>query len=274
MKKSIKLKAKMQKVVVITGGTSGIGAELVEIYKKSKDVVCVLAKDRPAQNSDFWIENFYECDISNEESVKRAMTDISAKHKKIDLLINCAGYGLAGAIELTPSVDAEKQFATNMMGTFYVNKSALPYMKRGSAIINISSACALFALPYRGFYCASKSAVDMFSRCLNMELSKSGIKVISVCPGDVKTNFSKNRVKVFATNERYGNRIKNSIQKVEGNQEKRMSPTFVANKIAQFAEKKSPKPMYIIGAKYKFLYLANRILPQRVMLYFTKKMFD
>ena len=274
MKKSIKAKARMQKVVVITGGTSGIGAELVKIYKKSKDVVCVLAKDRPNESNDLLIENFYECDISNEESVKNAMNDIGQKHKRIDLLINCAGYGLAGAIELTPSIDAEKQFATNMLGTFFVNKSALPYMKKDSVIVNISSACALFALPYRGFYCSSKSAFDMYSRCLNMELSKSGIKVISVCPGDVKTNFSKNRVKVFATNERYGDRIKKSIQKVEGNQEKRMSPTFVAEKIAKFAEKKSPKPMYIIGAKYKFLYFANRILPQKIMLYFTKKMFD
>ena len=146
-------------------------------------------------------------------------------------------------------------------------------MPQNSVIVNIASACALFALPYRAFYCASKSAVDIYTKCLSMELANAKINCISICPGDVKTNFSKNRVKVFETNERYGERIAKSIAKVEGNQEKRMSPVFVANRIVKIAGKKHPRPMYIIGAKYKLLYFFSNILPQKTMLYFTKRMY-
>ena len=190
------------------------------------------------------------------------------------MLVNCAGFGLAGAVELTPSDQMQKEFEVNMFGTFYVNKYAIKYMPQNSVIVNIASACALFALPYRAFYCASKSAVDIYTKCLCMELANAKIKCISICPGDVKTNFSKNRVKVFETNERYGERIAKSIAKVEGNQEKRMSPVFVANRIVNIANKKHPRPMYIIGAKYKVLYFLSRVFPQKTMLHFTKKMFS
>ncbi len=261
---------KSQKVVIITGGTSGIGKEIVDIYKSKNEIVCVLAKDALSDVAN----NIYACDVTNEEQVKNAIEQIVKKYKKIDIVVNSAGYGLAGALELTPIESAKKQFDTNMLGTMIVNNSCIKHMPQKSTIINISSTCALFALPYRGLYCASKSAVDMYSKCLKMELASSKINVISICPGDTKTNFSKNRVKVFETNERYGDRIQKSIDKVEGNQEKRMSPTYVANKIVKYASKKHPKPMYIIGAKYKFLYFLSRVLPQSAILKITNKMFN
>ncbi|MBO7508095.1 MAG: SDR family NAD(P)-dependent oxidoreductase [Clostridia bacterium] len=259
----------MNKICVITGGTSGIGKEIANIYKQNGDTVCILAKEET-----FDAENYFCVDISNEEMVKTAIDKIGERFGRIDVLVNSAGFGLAGAIELAPSEDVKKEFEVNMFGTFYVNKYAIKYMPENSRIVNIASTCAMFALPYRAFYCASKAAVDIYSRCLNMELANAKIKVVSICPGDVKTNFSKNRVKIFETNERYGERITKSIQKVEGNQEKRMSPVFVAKKIVKFASKKNPKPMYIIGAKYKFLYFLSKILPQKAMLWATKKMFS
>ena len=267
----MKAKVISQKVVVITGGTSGIGAELVKLYKSQNHIVCVLAKDIETDN--FETNHFY-CDVTNEERVKNCIEYVGKKFKKIDVVINCAGYGLAGALELTPTEDAKKQFDVNFFGTLNVNKYAIKFMKQNSAIINIASTCALFSLPYRGLYCASKSAVDMYSKCLSMELAQSKINVISICPGDTKTNFSKNRIKVFKTNERYDQRIAKSIQKVEGNQEKRMEPSFVAKKIFKFANKKRPRPMYIIGAKYKILNFFNKVLPQKLMLKLTNKMFN
>ena len=260
-----------QKIVVITGGTSGIGAELAKIYQAQNHIVCILAHDI---TEDDFVNNKLYCDVTNEERVKNCIEYIGKKFKRIDVVINCAGYGLAGAIELTPTKDAVKQFDTNFFGTFNINKYAIKYMKEGSTIVNIASTCALFPLPYRGLYCSSKASVDMYSKCLSMELANSKINVISVCPGDTKTNFSKNRVKLFETNKRYGDRITKSIKKVEGNQEKRMEPSFVAKKIFNFANKKRPKPMYIIGFKYKVLNFFNKILPQKLMLKITNKMFN
>ena len=258
----------MNKIVVITGGTSGIGAELVKIYTAKSDTVCVLSK-----GADQTKPNHFTCDVTSPMQIKFAIDSIGQKFGRIDLLINCAGYGLAGAVELTKLEDAKKQFNTNFFGTFLVDKYAIKYMPQNATIINISSTCALFPLPYRAFYSASKSAVDMLSQSLSMELAPCKIKVVSVCPGDVKTNFSKNRVKNFDTNQRYGDSIKISLQKVEGNQEKRMSATYVAKKIVKIANKKSPKPMYIIGNKYKILYFLSKIFPRKMLLFFTKKLY-
>ena len=258
----------MNKTVIITGGTSGIGKVLANLYSKNGDNVFVLAR-----NVEVETENLLMCDVCDETQVERAINKIAEKQNHIDIVVNCAGYGLAGALELTPTADAKKQFDTNFFGTFLINKYAIPYMSKGGMIINISSACALFPLPYRGLYSASKSAVNLYSESLNMELAPSGIKVVAICPGDTKTNFVKNRVKVFETNERYGDSIQKSINKVDGNQERRMTAESVAKKIFNISKKSKPKPMYIVGAKYKFLYFLNRIMPKKVMLYFTKKMF-
>ena len=259
----------MNKIVVITGGTSGIGKELVALYKSKQDTVISIARN--VEHPD---EFNVRCNVSDEIMVKATIENIGTKFGRIDILINCAGYGLSGALELIPTEDADKLFKVNMMGPFMVNKYAIKYMKKGSVIVHIASACSLFALPFRGLYCASKSALDMYSDCLRMELKPQNIKVISICPGDVKTNFTKNRVKISETNQRYGKRISNSAHNIDKNQEKRMSPAYVAQQIAKKVEKKNPKPMYIIGAKYKLLYFASRIFPRRTILFFTEKMFN
>lgn len=258
----------MNKVVVITGGSSGIGKGLADLFLKDGDKVFVLALD--AENT----ETSFKIDVSDDEAVRNAIETIGQKEGKIDVVVNCAGFGIAGALELTPLSGAKKQFDVNFFGTFNVNKYAIKFMTENSVIVNIASACALFPLPYRGLYSASKSAVNLYSESLAMELAPSKIKVISINPGDTKTNFCKNRVKVFETNERYGDRIARSLERVDGNQERRMTTEYVAKKIYKISLKKNPKTMYIIGKKYKFLYFASRVLPKRLMLHFTKKMFN
>ena len=259
----------MNRIIVITGGTSGIGKELVKIYEEQGDTVCVLS--RGVEDGK---ENYFSCDVSNEEQVKFAIDTIGEKYKKIDILINCAGYGISGALELTPTIEAEKQFDVNMLGCFIVNKHAIKWLVKGSTIVHIASACSLFALPFRGLYCASKAAVYMYSNSLRMELNPLGINVLSICPGEIKTNFTKNRVKIFETNERYGDRIYNAAFNIDKNEDKRMPADKCAKKIYKISVKKNPKPMYIISGKFKLLYFAERFLPKRAMLYFTEKFFS
>ncbi|HBB44705.1 MAG TPA: short-chain dehydrogenase, partial [Clostridiales bacterium] len=163
----------MNRIVVITGGSSGIGKEMVEIYKKCGDNVFSLARSTPQNDHEI------EVDVTNEQQVKLAIEQIGTKFGKIDILINCAGYGISGALELIPTEEAEKEFDVNMLGAFIVNKYAIKFMKKGSVIVHIASACALFALPFRGLYCASKSALNMYSDSLRMELKPFGIKVVS-----------------------------------------------------------------------------------------------
>lgn len=258
----------MDKVVVVTGGTSGIGRELVNLYLRDNDQVVILA------NANLYkMENVILCDVSDENQVKQAFNDIKEKYGRVDILVNCAGFGVSGALELIPNEKAESIMAVNFMGVYNCSKYALPLMAKGSNIINISSACALFPLPFRGLYCASKAAVSLLSYSWRMECAPFGVNIGCVCPGDVRTEFTKNRVKNYDTNERYGTRVKTAAEKVDSRQDKRMEPYKVARKIYKYSLKRKPKPLIIIGGKYKLLYFASKIFPLKWLLYFTQKIY-
>lgn len=255
----------MNKIVVITGASSGIGLATKDLFLQNGDIVYNLSLN--CTEDDF---NF-KCDVSNEERVKEVINIIGSKHKHIDTLINCAGYGISGAMELTSNSDYSKIFDVNTKGTFLTIKYCLPFMIANSHIINISSTCSLFPVPYRALYCASKSAVSMISYGFALELKESKIKVCTVCPGEVKTNFTKNRVKNFSTNERYAGRIANAAYGIDRKDSKRMPATKVANQIFKIANKKRVKPMIIIGFKMKLLYFVSKFVPLKVLLFFTDK---
>ena len=257
----------MNRVVIITGGGSGIGEALANLYKENGDIVYILNKSGNEK------ENFFICDVKDEERVKELINKIGEKHGKIDIVINSAGYGISGALELTPTNDVRNILEVNMLGTYFVNKYSTKFLKKGSFIIDIASACALFPLPFRGLYCASKSAVNMYTHSLNLELRPLGINVCSVCPGDTKTNFTKNRIKNFETNERYGNRIANAAYGIDKNNDKRMPVMVVAKKIYKLTNKKKVKPLKIISAKMKLLYFVCRFLPYNILIKFTDKFF-
>lgn len=258
----------MNKIVVITGASSGIGLALKNKFESDGDIVYSLSRNTSVEG-----ENFFECDVTNQAQVQACIDTIKLQHGKIDVLINCAGYGLFGATELMPIEAVQKQMDTNFMGVAIVTKYALPLMSQGAKIFNISSACALFPLPYRNIYCASKAAVSSFSECLRMELKPLKISVTSICPGDIKTPFTKNRVKVFETNEKYQDRISKASDKVENANDKRMELDYAVNKIYAVMNKRKPKYQYIIGTKYKLLNFAMRFFPKSCYLSFVEKHF-
>ena len=256
----------MNKVVVITGASSGIGNGLKERYIKNGDVVICLDKNAETNNT-----TEFACDVSNETVVEQVFQTIGKTYNKIDVLINCAGYAVYGATELVDTQKAKNMFDVNYFGVLNCTKSALKFMYKGSKIFNISSACAFFAVPFRTHYSASKAAVSMLSYGFRMELKNSGIDVVCICPGDVKTNFSKNRVKTFDTNERYGDRIEKSAKQIEDRESKRMTIDYATKKMYKIFTKKKHKPMYIIGSSMKWAYFANRIFPLSVILKVTDK---
>lgn len=260
------MKKLSQKVIVITGASGGLGAELKKIYS-SQNTVYNLSRSNSGEGNDLI------CDVSDYNSVKAAFDIIKEREGRVDVLINNAGYGVSGAVELLNPDEVKNIFDVNFHGVFYCIKEALPLMSRGSRIVNVSSACAVFALPFRAMYCASKAAVSMLSNSIRGEVSPYGIQVTAICPGDTKTGFTKNRVKNFTTNERYGNRIKNADAHITKKEDKRMSAASVSLKMSKIINKKRYKPFYLVGAKYKFLYVLNRLLPLGVIIKATGGMF-
>lgn len=258
------MKSKPQKVVLISGCTSGIGEELCRLYREAGHTVVGIARSA--------VEPDIKADVTDYDAVKEAVEQVYARYGRIDTVIANAGGGLSGATELLPIEQVEKQMSLNFTGALNLVQSALSYMKEGSSVVFISSACALFALPYRAMYCASKAAVNMAAYGLYMELKGHGIRVSSICPGDIKTNFTANRVKYEDGGERYGDAPKVSAEKIDSREDKRMKLDVAAKKIYKCCEK-AKKPLYIIGFKYKVLNFLRHILPQKLFLDVTAKLF-
>lgn len=254
------------KIIVITGGTSGIGKHIVNTFRKSNTVIN-LARSCETCGDDI------KCDVSVLSDVEAAFSLIKERFGKIDILINNAGYGVSGAAELLTDEEVERIFKVNFMGVYRCCKQALPLMSKGGKIVNISSACAIFPLPFRSMYCASKVAVSMFSHSLREEVRPYGIDVTAICPGDIKTEFTVNRVKNFTTNERYGERIRKADEHISKREHKRMSVDYACRKIEKIIAKKRYKPFYLVGKKYKFLYALYKVFPLNVILKSTGKMF-
>lgn len=250
------------KVIVITGSSSGIGKYLASYFKNGNTIVGLCRTES---------ENSIKCDLSSPLDVENAVDIIKEKYGRVDILINNAGYGLTGAVETVTDEEIRRIFEVNFFSALSLIRHLLPLMPSGGKIINVSSACALFALPFKSMYCASKSALSMLSYSLKMELATSNIEVTAICPGDVKTPFTTNRKSNYTTNERYNDAIKNTDEKLAKRNNKRMSLDYAGKKIAKIIEKKRFKPTYIIGNKHKFLYFLSKIFPQSTFLYFTRK---
>lgn len=239
--------------------------ELCRLYRAAGDTVVGMARSADGEHD-------IAVDVTDAAALERAIDGVGVKYGRIDTVIACAGGGLSGATELLPRDAVQNQIDLNFTGALDTVRFALKYMESGAHAVFISSACALFALPYRAMYCASKAAVNMAAFGLYMELKDHGIRVSSICPGDIKTEFTKNRVKYGDGGKRYGAAPRRSAAKIDGRENKRMRLRPAAKKIYR-ASVKCRKPLYIIGAKYKFLNFLRHVLPQKLFLDVTRKLF-
>jgi len=245
-----------------------MGKELVGLFEAAGDTVIGLSRSNPENKP-----NHIKCDVSELSSIENAAEEITQKYGRVDLLINNAGLGISGATECLPDEDIRHVMDTDYLGALRLSRAMLRLMPPSGKIVNISSACALFPLPYRGVYCSAKAAVSMMSYTMRMELSRFGIKVITICPGDVKTDFTKNRLKYSATNEKYGDSPALSAESIDKNNDKRMDVKKTAKKIFKIAGRKKGT-LYIIGAKYKVFYFIQRLLPTGAFNAIVNKIFN
>ncbi len=256
-----------KKTAVVTGASSGIGKEIAaNLTEKGYTVVNV--SRRESENTDF-----FPCDLSDPVQTENTAKQIIQKYGKIDLIVNNAGLGISGATELLPQESVRHVMEVDYFAPLLFTRALLPAVPAGGKIVMISSACALFALPYRGVYCSAKAALNMLSFGLRMELKHNQIDVVSVCPGDIRSNFTENRLKYADTNERYGKRVVGAQEKVDKREHKRMDVRKASKKISKIILKKKGA-LYIVGAKYKLLYFCSRVFSQNFMLKMTNKIFQ
>ena len=250
----------MSGVCVITGGSSGIGKACAKKFSENGWRVYELSRS----GSDFEGITHVTADVTDFDSVKSALREAYEKEGAIDVMINNAGFGISGAVEYTEFEAAEKQMKVNFLGVFNGMKAVAEYMrgKGGGKIVNVSSVAGVLPIPFQAFYSASKAALNALTLTFANEVRPFGIKVCAVMPGDVKTGFTAARVKnEKEPDDAYGDRIVRSVETMEKDEKNGMSCEYIAGRIYKVAVKRSVKPLYTLGGKYKLFTLLGKILP-------------
>lgn len=254
-----------KKVAVVTGASSGIGRFTAKSLCECGCIVYDLSRRNiPLENV-----KYIKTDVTDEENVISSLNEIIKAEGKIDIVVNCAGFGISGAVEFTKIEDAKSQFDVNFFGMVSVNKAVIPYMRKnkGGRIVNISSVAAVAHIPFQTFYSASKAATESYTCALANEVKPFGITVTAIEPGDICTEFTKARQKSFEGDDTYNGRISRSVSGMEKDEQKGMSPDFAGKYIAEIALKENVKPIYAIGTSYKFLSTLCKVFPCRIRNY-------
>ena len=251
----------MSKVAVITGASSGIGRyTAIALRDMGCRVYDLSRRNIPIENV-----KHIKTDITVESEVKSAVQEIMDAEGRVDILINCAGFGISGAVEFTTTEEAKSQFEVNFFGAVTVTRAFLPYMReQGSGrIVNVSSVAAVAHIPFQTYYSASKAAIESYTSCLDNEVKPFGVRVTAVEPGDICTEFTSARQKSFAGDDVYGGRISRSVAGMEKDEERGMSPEVAGKYIAKVALKNIVKPVSAIGMSYKILSVMCKVFPCR-----------
>jgi short-subunit dehydrogenase len=256
----------MSKVVLITGGSSGIGKAIGEfLFEKGFTVYGTSRNPEKITNSKFPL---IALDVRNAESIKQAIDKVISISKRIDVVINNAGVGITGPIEEIPTQEIKNNFETNFFGPIEVMKAVMPQMREQNSglIINITSIAGYMGLPYRGVYSASKGALEIISEAISMEVKSFGIDIVNVAPGDFATNIASGRyhapvIQGSAYEIPYGNTLRQMDEHVDSGS----NPNEMAMAIYQIINDKNPKLHYKVGAfMQKFSIVLKRILPDRI----------
>lgn len=189
---------KEKKIVLVTGGTSGIGYGTVEYLVENGNYEVISLSKKKENINDAILKlgdkanhvTFLIGDVTSEEDCERVYGEIEKKYHKLDGLVNCAGIKKMGGIEELTLEDWNYTINTNLTSIFILTKTVLPLLKQGNnaSVVNISSMASEMAGSAIS-YCASKAGVDMVTKCLGKELAKYNIRVNAVNPGAVYTNI-------------------------------------------------------------------------------------
>ncbi len=247
------------KVAIVTGGSSGIGKATAK-HLKDKGLIVYEFSRRDMPESEI---KHKSVDVTNEENVIKCVNEVFEEQGKIDLLVNCAGFGISGAVEFTNLEDAKKQFDVNFFGMVNCTKAVLGIMRKQGygRIVNISSVAAPIPIPFQVYYSASKAAINSYTCATANEVKPYGISMCAIQPGDIASGFTDARNKSIAGDSEYGGRISKSVAVMEKDERGGMSPDVAGAYITKIALKKKVKPLYAIGFSYKAFCVIMKLLP-------------
>lgn len=246
----------MKTVAVITGASSGIGKQFVKLLRKEQAIDEIWAIARDEQKLQELKKKAgrkivtYSLDLSKTSSITEYEQILKEEAPKIKYLVNSAGYAKFCSYQDLSIQETVNMIDLNCSGVVSMTLASIPYMKKGSHIINIASQAAFQPLPYQNVYSSTKAFVRNYSRALNVELKGTGISVTAVCPGWVRTALY-DRAIIGADK---------ATRKFVG----MVSPDQVAAKALRDAKRN--KDISVYGIHTKLLHVAAKIIPQRMAM--------
>lgn len=267
-------------VVLVTGASSGIGKACAEtlfargcrVYGTSRHAPRAVVE---APGPDLApLLRMIPLDVTSDASVDAAVGVVLACEGRLDAVVNCAGYGIAGAAESTTVEEAREQFETNFFGTARVCRAVLPVMRQqGSGrILNISSIAGRVGVPFQAFYSASKFAIEGFTEALRMEVAPFGIGVVVIEPGDFRTGFTAARRMAREASEPYHDAQTRALGVMENDETHGATPEAVGRLVYRVITTGSPGVRYSVGPVLERLTLVvQRLLPARLFAWMIAK---
>lgn len=287
----INMSSLSEQVVLITGASVGIGAALAQLLAERFIGIRLVLAARNAEKLEAVATLCRKAgaevlvaptDLEKIESIEALAKAAIASFGRVDALINNAGYGQMGPVELIPHSATQRQFQINVLGPLALIRALVPMMRDrgGGRIINISSLGGRMAFPFGGLYSASKFALEGLSDALRMELEPFNIKVSVIAPGPVSTNFFINVAQAveetIAKPENTPYRV--AFEKLKELEKHTSSRAWTSERVAkiilQALSDRNPRPRYIAATGGKFLlFMMTKVLPTRIVDKFWQRFY-
>lgn len=246
----------MDKVAIVTGSSSGIGFETA--LALAREGYHTYATMRDIKKGDKILDiakkenlkiRVIELDVNKEDTIKKAVEDITSEKKRIDVLVNNAGYFLVGCLEDLTISDLKDQFETNFFGVIRTIKAVLPIMRsqKSGTIVNVSSVAGRIGFPVTPGYISTKFALEGLSESMRYELFPFGIKTIIIEPGVIKTNLFATLKKTTKQDSPYKDMTEKVMNGLLMMSEMGTPPQEVAKTIVKAVSSESPLPRYPVG---------------------------
>jgi NAD(P)-dependent dehydrogenase (short-subunit alcohol dehydrogenase family) len=269
------------RIAVVTGSSSGIGFETALLLARSGFHTYATMRNLEKSKNITEIANteklplqVVQLDVNDDRSVKNAIDKIAAaENKRIDVLVNNAGYGLFGALEDTSIGEIKAQFETNFFGVIRVTQQVLPVMRKqnssGGTIVNVSSVGGRIGVPVLSAYQSTKFALEGLSESMSYELEPFGIRVVIIEPGFIRTNIvnsSTSAEKALDPKSPYFplmQKVKNYFKSMMENASSSSPPEEVAKVILQAITSKNPQLRYTVGNDAATIIQARMNMPDK-----------
>ena len=275
MRKKSKAENVYGKNVFVTGASSGIGQACAIAFAKSGCTVTGVSRNTEEKTEHFpggGSLSLHRLDVTDEAAVRGFVESLPG----VDIAILCAGMGVAGPAETTPSEMTRRQMEVNDFGAINAAQPCLTRMRgqgKGLLIV-IGSIAGRVSIPMQSQYSASKYALEAFTDAVRMEMKKYGVRACIIEPGDTKTGFTAARVtQDDSSAESYGSVLRKSVAKMASDEQNGRSPDSVARVALALAGRKDPPARVPVGMDYKALMVLLRVMPDKCKEFILSKLY-